>query len=468
MKFILFLILGVSLSTCIPVWEKINRLTLDEIKQRGKLRVITSYSQNSYFLYKEEAMGFEYELLKLFADELGVDLEITTTRDLDNLPFMLNSIDSDLVAANLTVTRKRAKELMFSEHLLATRAVLVQKKLSTAEPGTYIRSVVELVGKTIHVRKKSSAYSRLKILQEELGGKILIEEVAGDTSNEDLIEMVHNGDIKYTISDEPTALIGQTYYDDLDVSKPVSFPQKTAWVVRRNSPELLRALNKWIYKIRGDGTLEEIQKKYYRESKVIRDDGTLLSELNKLDTKKSKELRISPYDEIIKSEAEKLGWDWRLLAALIYQESRFKPTAKSWAGASGLMQIMPSTGKSLGLKKNDFFDPQKNIEAGVKYLSWQNKFWSKIQNPEERIKFVMASYNAGQGHVIDARALGITYGKYINIWPRNVDEMILLLSNPKFYNRPEIKYGYCRGKEPYEYVKHIFKKYEEYKRLGYN
>lgn len=274
MKFILFLILGVSLSTCIPVWEKINRLTLDEIKQRGKLRVITSYSQNSYFLYKEEAMGFEYELLKLFADELGVDLEITTTRDLDNLPFMLNSIDSDLVAANLTVTRKRAKELMFSEHLLATRAVLVQKKLSTAEPGTYIRSVVELVGKTIHVRKKSSAYSRLKILQEELGGKILIEEVAGDTSNEDLIEMVHNGDIKYTISDEPTALIGQTYYDDLDVSKPVSFPQKTAWVVRRNSPELLRALNKWIYKIRGDGTLEEIQKKYYRESKVIRDDGT--------------------------------------------------------------------------------------------------------------------------------------------------------------------------------------------------
>jgi membrane-bound lytic murein transglycosylase F len=464
MNKIIFLFIIIIFNTCIPVWEKINRLSIDDIKNRGVLKVVTAYNENSYFLYKEEAMGFEYELLELFAKDLGVKIEISTTQDFDNLPYMLNDLENDIIAANLTVTKKRTKELNFTEHLLTTRSVLIQKKKNLKSKNQYVSSVVDLVGKKIHVRKKSSHYARLKSLQEELGGKIFIEPVPGDTSNEDLIEMVHSGEIEYSITDEPTALIAQTYYDDLDVGIAVSFPQKTAWVVRPNSPELLQELNKWIFRIRSDGTLDKIQKKYYQESKVVHfSESNSEEETIDNDLKKSKS-RISEYDEIIKREAEKLGWDWRLLAALIYQESKFKPTAKSWAGAIGLMQIMPKTAKTLGLSKEDYFNPEKNIEAGVKYLIWQEKFWSKIKNRNERIKFVLASYNAGQGHVIDARALGLTFGKLVDIWPKNIDDMILLLSNPLYYNRPEIKYGYCRGREPYDYVKHIIHKYEYYKK----
>lgn len=462
LKWSLFFFYLLSHISCIPVWERWNKETMEDIKRRGKLRVLMPYNQTSFFIYKEEKMGFEYELLSLLAKDLGLELEITPTKDIDNLPYLLNSISADLVAANVTITRQRQKELIFTENLLTTKQVLVQRKKNNETSQKFLPNVVELIGKKVHIRKRSAYYARLKALQEEIGGTIPIEEVGGEEDTDDLIERVSKGEIDYTIAEETIALVNQTYYSNLDVSVPISFPQKISWVVRRNSPELLREINKWIYKIKGDGTLLRIKKKYYLESKAITE-----SEEPKPETipkeKTNSGKRISPYDEIFQREAPKLGWDWRLLAAIVYQESKFKPGARSWAGATGLMQLMPSTANGLGLSGKDLFDPDKNITAGVKYIQYLQKLWTKIPDPEQRIKFILASYNAGQGHVIDARILAIAEGKNPNIWDGNVERTMLLLSNPDYYNRDDVRFGYCRGKEPYEYVRIIFQKYKTYK-----
>jgi len=170
--------------------------------------------------------------------------------------------------------------------------------------------------------------------------------------------------------------------------------------------------------------------------------------------------KISKYDDIIKKNAAIIGWDWRLLASLIYQESQFDPHAKSWAGAHGLMQIMPATAKELGVK--DRSNPEQVIKGGSKYLKLLYDRFDMVEDSVQRIKFSMASYNCGYGHVTDAQNLAEKKGVDKNIWDDHVDNIILELSYPKNYNDPIVKYGYVRGNEPYNYVSHIFERYDHY------
>lgn len=170
--------------------------------------------------------------------------------------------------------------------------------------------------------------------------------------------------------------------------------------------------------------------------------------------------KISPYDELIKQGAEKLGWDWRLLAAIIYQESRFIVNDESWAGARGLMQLMPETAKRFGATNPD--DPRQSIRAGVNFLKYLDKYWAKtIMDQDERLKFVLASYNAGLSHIIDARELTVKYKKDPTQW-NNVEYYLLQKSNPQFYRDPVVMAGYCKCEEPVNYVKNVLDRFEEY------
>jgi membrane-bound lytic murein transglycosylase F len=153
-----------------------------------------------------------------------------------------------------------------------------------------------------------------------------------------------------------------------------------------------------------------------------------------------------------------------LLAAQIYQESQFNPKAKSWMGAQGLMQLVPNTAGEFGAKQ--ILDPEQNIRAGTNYIRWLEDYWSKyIDDPSELEKFVLASYNSGQGHVMDAMKLAEKYGKNPKIWDDNVDFYMLLKSNPKYYKDAVVKSGYCRGREPVNYVKSIYEQFEIYKQF---
>lgn len=435
---------------------------LSKIIAKGKITALTDNSSTSFFIYKGEPMGYEYELLKKFADHLGVELEVKITEDLDDILNQLNRGEGDIVAANLTVTKERTDVVNFTEHHMITKQVLVQRipdeliYRSNSEISQHvIRNPLDLVDKEIYVRRGSSFYKRLENLSDEIGGNIEIIETPGDYETEQLIKMVSEGDIPFTVADENVAMNNKTYYPNIDINTAISFPQKIAWAVRQNSPNLLSAINLWVKAMRGNSEYAYIYNKYFKSQKdqLERVRGNYSSLAGNT---------ISPYDIIIRNRSKLLGWDWRLLAAQIHQESRFNSNAVSWAGATGLMQLMPNTARQFGV--TDVQNPNENIKGGTLFIAWLDKYWGeRIIDKNERIKFVLASYNAGLGHVIDARNLAEKYGKNPDLWDYNVEDFLRLKSKAKYYNDEVAKYGYCRGEEPYNYVREILNRYEYYK-----
>ncbi|HET7818932.1 MAG TPA: transglycosylase SLT domain-containing protein, partial [Bacteroidia bacterium] len=243
-----------------------------------------------------------------------------------------------------------------------------------------------------------------------------------------------------------------TYYSQIDIRTAISFPQKIAWAVNKNTPDLLNSLNKWIELQKGTADFAYLYVKYFKNPK----------ERNNSEYASFRGNKISPYDDMIIAYSREIGWDWRLLASMIYQESRFDPNAESWAGACGLMQMTHSTAQLYGLD-TCAATPIQSIDAGTKHIIDLDNYWKKIlPNSYERTKFVLASYNAGLGHVIDARKLAEKYGYNPNLWTNNVEKFILLKSKPQYYNDPVVKCGYCRGNEPYNYVRKILERYEHY------
>jgi membrane-bound lytic murein transglycosylase F len=438
-------------------------LDLPEIRERGKLIAITSYSPTSYFIYRGEPMGYEYELLERLAADLDLELEIKIAYNLDNFIEMLNSGEGDIVAHGLSITKPRKKYVDFTDHHSVTRQVLVQRKpdgwrkmkLHQIDE-QLIRDPLQLIGQKVHVRKNTSYYRRLVNLSQEMGGDIDIQPLEGALETNEIIKKVVNGEIPYTVADEHIANINQTYYRDLDVKTALSFPQRLAWMVRKTSPELKKAVNDWLAREKEEPEFYTIYNKYYKNQKRFR--SRVSSEYFSLTGGK-----ISQYDEALQQAASSINWDWKLLASQVYQESRFDPKIESWAGAVGLMQVMPATAAELG--DYDLYEPEESIEAGVRYLEKISEIYTDVPDSVERIKFVLATYNAGPGHIADARRLAEKYGKDPNIWTDHVDAYILLKANKEYYSDPVVQHGYCRGEEPFNYVVEIFKRYGIYRDL---
>jgi membrane-bound lytic murein transglycosylase F len=436
---------------------------LDAIKKDGKLKALTVYSGTSYFLYKGQPMGYEYELLKHFAEYLDVELEIIVVKDMDELLNKLIAGEGDLVAHGLTVTSSRKKSVAFSNYLYLTKQVLVQKKPDNWRTmhwhkleNALVQDAIELLNDTVSIRSGSAYKERIENLSEELGGVIHVEELPGSLQTEEIIKKVANGELKYTIADKNIASITASYYPVLDIEVPVSFSQRISWATRNTSPKLLKATNNWLEELKKEVDYYVIYNKYFKNKKDFR--RRVKSDFYSLNNQE-----ISPYDDLIQKHAENINWDWRLVASLIYQESRFDPNNSSWADAQGLMQIMPKTAEELGITNPN--DPRQSIRGGTAYLGqlWEN--FETIQDSIQRTKFTMASYNCGLYHVKDAQKLAKKRGLDAKTWDDNVEDVILGLSLPKNYKDPVVKYGYVRGIEPYNYVNQIFERYEHYKQF---
>ena len=438
-----------------------NRV-LDSVLQRKKLKAITDYGSVTYLIYRGETIGYQYEMLKDFTNFLGVELEIVTEKDLEKSIDMLNNGETDLLAMGLTVTNDRVKVFEFTDPIMTTYQVLVQRKpdnylqmATSDEIETHlIRNQIDLAGKTISVQKGTIYASRLATLADEIGDTIIVIQEEKDV--EELIEAVANKEIDYTVADEHIAIVNSKYYPNIDIKTPLSFPQKISWAAKKGQTGLTDTINSWLKIYLKSIKSRLIYNKYFKN---IRTKRIAQSRYNSFSGN-----HLSPYDDYIK-EAEKLiGWDWRLLASLIYQESEFKPNVRSWVGAYGLMQMMPSTLEKYGLDTTA--TAQQQIIAGARYLKYLNKQLPEdITDSVERIKFVMASYNAGIAHVFDARRLAEKYGKDPNIWTDNVDFYMLNLSDKYYYHDPVAYYGYVRGKETYDFVNEIFNRFEDYRNL---
>jgi membrane-bound lytic murein transglycosylase F len=316
-----------------------------------------------------------------------------------------------------------------------------------------ISNPIGLKGSTVYVMRASAAGSRLQNLSEEIGGDINVIEV--DESPEQLISLVSEGEIPYTVCDEIIARVNSRYYPDLDISTAVSFEQNVSWAVRKGSTTLLKELNTWLADFTHTPRFRTLYAKYFENNKSI----TIVeSDFYAINTGK-----ISPYDDYIRQFSKIMGWDWRLMASLIYQESRFKQNVTSWTGAWGLMQLMPSTARRYGV--DSISTPKEQIKAGSEFIVWLEQQFQDITSEDERTKFVLAAYNVGPGHIIDARNLARKNGADPNVWDDNVARFLLSKASPKYYNDPVVKFGFCRGTETYRYVSEVLERYEHYKNI---
>jgi len=437
--------------------------SLRHILERDTLIALTDYNSTNYFIYRGEPMGYQFEMLQEFADYLGVNLKLVITNDMHIAFELLDADKVDLIAMGLTVTSDRKQLVDFTIPQIQTKQVLVQRKpenwrkMRTWDEieDQLVRNPLELAGKDVYVQKGTIFADRLAILANEIGDTIHVH-VDPDREVEQLITAVAGGEIEYTVADEHIAKVNQKYYPNIDVNTALSFPQHVAWAVRHENDSLRIEINDWILGYKKSVASRYVYNKYFNNPRSV---NIAQSEYHSIGGGK-----ISQYVEIIRELSATYELDWKLIASLIYQESRFHPEATSWVGAFGLMQLMPTTAEIYGVDTNS--PPSDQIRAGIKFLLWlDQQLPPEITDPEERIRFVMAAYNVGIAHIYDARRLAEKHEKNPNVWTDNVDFFILNKSNPDYYRDSVVKYGYARGEETYNFVVEIFERYEHYKKV---
>jgi len=437
---------------------------LDAILAEGKIRAVTNVNQTSYFIYKGEPMGFHFELLKKFADHQDLELEIITSNDIDEALEYLQTGAADLVAIGLSVSADRKEMMRFTDPLIQATQVLVQRRpagwnrMTTDEIAEkLVRNQLDLAEKTVYVQKGSSYAQRLYNLERESGMDIGVIEVPYDA--EELARQVARGEIEYTVCDDYMANIICSLYPELDLSTPVSFPLNISWSVRKDGTDgLVNELNRWIAGFKTTREYARLERKYFSGSRPASIAGSEYFATNGGG-------KVSPFDDIIKKCSETIGWDWRLVAALIYQESRFNPSVISPRGAYGLMQVMPATGEHFGLDVTH--SVENNIRAGISYIRMLDDLFANwVSDPDERVKFILASYNAGHGHVIDAIKLAEKNGLDAGKWEDNVSLFLERKSDPVFYDDPVVRNGRLKqGVQVNAYVADILKRYEHYRNI---
>lgn len=424
-------------------------LDFDAIKKRGYIRAIVDNSSTSYYIYRGRRMGYEFEMLRNLANRLGVRLHLIVKSDIEEAFLSLNKGKADIIAMNLEKTEERLNRMKFTKGLGQMSTVLVQNKRKNK-----IHKIEDLGDKVIHVQKGSVYKAQLCALENQIGLSFSIIEVSED--NESLIDKVLQNEIDFTIVDKNVALVNATYYDEIDIGFEISEASEVAWAIRENSPDLERSINEWIDFSKKSSYFEILYQKYFLNSKnsYLRNNSPFSSLAGN---------KISEYDDLIKKGAESLGWDWRLLASLVYKESRFDTSAISYAGAVGLLQLMPVTLERFGVENPN--DPSESLMGGVNFLRYLDKFWrERVPETNERIKFILASYNIGHGHVDDAWKLTRKYGENTQNWS-NVAHYLSLKSDPKFYRDPIVKSGFAKGHLAVSYVTDVMITYDSYRVL---
>lgn len=282
---------------------------------------------------------------------------------------------------------------------------------------------------------------------QKLGVSLRVE-VCNDST--EMMKRLVDGEgdiVAYPVSERKIAKDGEL------MSCGVDDGNSTTWVVRKESKELAEKVNEWFEK----GMIAQVK----NEIKSIMTTGFVTRHVYPFMLNR-KDAVISKYDDLFRKYAPVAGLDWTLIASQCYQESCFDPNAKSWAGACGLMQIIPSTAKELGLPLSDIFSPEANVRTACGYMNKLQKEFSDIDNRRERINFALASYNGGFFHIRDAMALAKKNGKNPERWS-DVREYVLALQNAKYYRDPVVKYGYMRGSETADYVDKIIDRWNQYR-----
>jgi len=418
-------------------------------EKRRSLRVLTRNSATTYFIWRGQLMGFEYDLAREFARRHGlrVELVVPPTRE-DLLPWLVAG-KGDVVAAGLTATEERTAggDVAFSVPTNYAQEVVVTR----ADDDT-LGGLEDLSGRRFVVRRSSSYWQTLVALREQ-GARFELEAAPEELETEAIIARVASGEYDLTLADSLIVDVEQTWRDDVRTAFAVGPMRPQGWAVRQSDPALRAAIDAFFVEEYRGLFYNVTFNKYFRNPRKIREHA---------EDRASLRGRISPWDELARKYGQRHAFDWRLLVAQMHQESRFDPTARSFAGAQGLLQVLPRTARQLGVGAID--DPEDGLEAGVRYLAWVRERFERTLPQTERTWLALAAYNAGPGHVRDARRIAAQRGWDPNRWFDNVERAMLLKEQPEVHQNT--RFGYARGREPVEYVRAIKRRYHAYMRVA--
>ena len=423
---------------------------LEQVLETGKLRVVTRDSPTAYVVGPDGPSGPEYDLVKAFADHLGVSLVVETVQSVSEvLPFMLSG-KAHLAAAGLSMTPSRREYVHFGHPYEMVDMHLIYK-LGTGKP----RSVDEVLGRPIEVVAGTSHVDMLASLQEVYPDLAWTENANVEVA--DLLEKVAAGQVDFTVADSTEFNIQRHFYPDLRVALDLELGDPLAWAFPRDTGDsLLARADEFLIDADRAGTLNRIQDRYYGHTRKFDYVGTR-------NFIRHFESRLPRYRKLFEEAGQQWGVDWRLLAAIGYQESHWRSQAVSPTGVRGIMMLTLDTARYLGI--DDRVDPKNSIYGGAQYYARQTERVADSVDEPDRTWMALAAYNVGFNHIKDARQITEWQGGNPDTWI-DISKALPLLSQRKWYSR--VPFGYARGWEPVLYVNNIRSYYNILKWLTAN
>lgn len=415
---------------------------LNQVINSGELIIVTRNSSTTYYEGPGGFTGFEYELAKKFADSLGVELKVITTDNIHDIFEILKTGKAHLAAAGLTITEARKEHVRFSASYMEVTEQLIYNNRSYRP-----RKVDDLDNGIIEVIEGSSHVESLEALKAN--HPELSWNTQPDMDSEQLLYLVENQLIDYTVADSNEVQRNQRFLLELRVAFDISEPKKLAWAFPKTEDlSLYDKAMSFFWRNLNNGEITHLTENHYGHVDNFDYVGNRIY-VRHIST------RLTEYIDLYKAAAKKYGLDWKLLAAMGYQESHWNPRAVSPTGVRGIMMLTQQTAGQMGIKNR--LDPKSSIFGGAKYLNKiRNRFPAELEEPD-RTWFAMASYNVGYYHVLDAQKIAEEQGKNPNKWS-DLQNVLPLLARKTWYKKTT--HGYARGWEPVQYVTNIRRYYD--------
>ena len=437
-----FFIFGwLSHSSYTPGKEIRKPSLLDKIKREKVLNVVLLNAPSTYYIGATGPQGFEYDLLNAYAKHLGAKLKITAANTVKEAIELSKNKDIDITSASLAKTEKRKKTFNFGPSYFEVQEQVICNR-SMLGTDSFPRDVEDLAGLKITVGDETSYSETIKSLQKD--GFDINATFTSEYSTEELLEQVANHEIDCTIADSNIYALNLRYFTEIVQAFTISGREQLAWLLPEGAKELEADMYAWLNSYNQSGAMAELKDHHY--SYVL-----FFDYYNTTVFYKRVKSRLPKYKKYFVQIGKRYDIPWTLLAAISYQESHWNPKAKSFTGVRGLMMLTKSTAKMLGVKNR--LDPLQSIVGGARHIKQMIKQVPEDVKGENRLKFALAAYNVGMGHVTDAQTLAKKIGLNQNVW-NDLKRVLPLLSQKKYYRK--LKYGYARGSEPVKYVDSIY------------
>ncbi|WP_166269520.1 membrane-bound lytic murein transglycosylase MltF [Marinobacter caseinilyticus] len=416
--------------------------TLEQVRSEGVLHVITRHAPSIYYEGRNGPTGFEYELVQRFAKSLGVELRVRVVEGNAEILSILDRNYAHIGLAGLTASPDRKANYQTVPTTLATESIVIYNR-DVMRPG----SIDDLIGSDIHVVGDSNHIRHLEQLAPDHQG--LNWHVHADLDTAGILQRVESGEFPFAVVDANELALNHIFFPDIKRGFSLNEPEKLAWLFPPQQDDtLVKAAQTFFAQVEDDGSLAQIKERFYGHLDRLNYVGarTFVHHVRN---------RLPQYETLFQDYSEKYGIDWRLLAAIGYQESHWRPNAVSPTGVRGIMMLTRNTASYIGIDNR--LDPEKSIKGGARYFrKVHEQIPADIPEPD-RTWFALASYNVGYGHLEDARRLTEGAGRDPDRW-MDVKEFLPLLAQKEWYSKT--RFGYARGHEPVTYVQNIRRYYD--------